>query len=110
LKQLARAQDDFENKRGIIAESCGLIVEDPQQHFNRLPQVVALINVSRNKQKTSNFEPQTFSPNSAQDSDLKIAKLAIASLALLFKVATAAAASVDIHDYSNTAPGHRTRL
>jgi hypothetical protein len=93
LKQLARAQDDFENKRGIIAESCGLIVEDPQQHFNRLPQVVALINVSRNKQKTSNFEPQTFSPNSAQDSDLKIAKLAIASLALLFKVAAAAAAA-----------------
>jgi len=48
LKQLARAQDDFESKRGIIAESCGLIVEDPQQHFNRLPQVVALINVRLN--------------------------------------------------------------
>jgi hypothetical protein len=63
LKQLARAQDDFENKRCIIAESCGLIVEDPQQHFNRLPQMVALIN----------------------DPDLKIAKLAVASLALLFK-------------------------
>jgi nucleolar complex protein 3 len=63
LQQLARAQDDFEKKRGIIAESCGLIIEDPQQHFNRLPQVVALIN----------------------DPDLKIAKLAIASLALLFK-------------------------
>ena len=63
LKQLAQAQDDFENKRGIIAESCGLIVQDPQQHYNRLAQVVNLIN----------------------DSDFKIAKLAIASLALLFK-------------------------
>jgi hypothetical protein len=63
LKRLAQAQDDFDRKRGVIAESCGLMVEDPQQHFNRLPQVIALVN----------------------DSDLKIAKLAVASLALLFK-------------------------
>ena len=47
----------------MIAESCGLMVEDPQQHFNRLPGVIALVN----------------------DPDLKIAKLAVASLALLFK-------------------------
>jgi nucleolar complex protein 3 len=63
LKRQAQAQDDFDRKRSVIAESCGLMVEDPQQHFNRLPQVIALVN----------------------DSDLKIAKLAVASLALLFK-------------------------